>query len=83
MDAGGRDIGAFVARVQGALAQGKPRNLVLDLRFDIGGDIDTTRDLARDIAAKVPGRIFVLIGPYTFSAGIVFAGTTWLGFAAR
>ena len=73
MDAGGRDIGAFVARVQGALAERKPRNLVLDLRFDIGGDIDTTRELAREIAAKVPGRIFVLVGPYTFSAGIVFA----------
>jgi len=72
-DAGGRDIKAFVGRVRGSLAESRPKNLVLDLRFDIGGDIDQTRDLAREMVAAVPGRIFVLTGPYTFSAGIVFA----------
>lgn len=72
-DAGGRDIAAFVREVRQALAQAKPRHLVLDLRFDIGGDIDQTRELARDMATMVPGRLFVLTGPYTFSAGIVFA----------
>ena len=72
-DAGGRDIRAFVGRVRESLAVGRPKNLVLDLRFDIGGDIDQTRDLARAMVAAVPGRIFVLTGPYTFSAGIVFA----------
>ena len=72
-DAGGRDIKAFVERVRATLAESRPKNLVLDLRFDIGGDIDQTRDLAREMVAAVPGRIFVLTGPYTFSAGIVFA----------
>ena len=72
-DAGGRDIEAFVARVRESLAESRPMNLVLDLRFDIGGDIDQTRDLARTMVEAVPGRIFVLTGPYTFSAGIVFA----------
>lgn len=72
-DAGGKDIQAFVASVRAAVASLKPRNLVLDLRFDIGGDIDQTRGLARELVGAVPGRLFVLIGPYTFSAGIVFA----------
>lgn len=72
-DAGGRDIKAFVERVRKTLGEDKPKNLVLDLRFDIGGDIGQTRDLARAMVAAVPGRIFVLTGPYTFSAGIVFA----------
>jgi hypothetical protein len=72
-DAGGKDIEAFVQRVRDQLAASRPAHLVLDLRFDIGGDIDKTRDLARDMAHAIPGRIFVLTGPYTFSAGIVFA----------
>jgi hypothetical protein len=46
---------------------------VLDLGFDFGGDIHQTRELAREMVKAVPGRIFVLTGPYTFSAGIVFA----------
>jgi hypothetical protein len=72
-DAGGRDIGAFVKRVREELAATRPAYLVLDLRFDIGGDIDQTRELARLMAKSVPGRIFILTGPYTFSAGIVMA----------
>jgi hypothetical protein len=72
-DAGGRDIRAFVRRVEEEIAASKPSYLILDLRFDIGGDIDQTRELSRRIAASIPARIFVLTGPYTFSAGLVFA----------
>lgn len=72
-DAGGRDIAPFVQRVKEEIAATRPSYLVLDLRFDIGGDIDQTRELARYIAQSVPARIYVLTGPYTFSAGIVFA----------
>ena len=53
-----------------------PKNLVLDLRFDVGGNIDETRDLARIIATNVRGRIYVLMGPYIFFAGIVMAAAT-------
>jgi hypothetical protein len=72
-DAGGKDIQAFVQRVRDELVATHPAYLVLDLRFDIGGDIDQTRGLAHEMARAIPGRIFVLTGPYTFSAGIVFA----------
>jgi len=74
-DAMGVDIAPFVDQVRQAIEQRTPHNLILDLRFDIGGDIDQTRELARVMAAHVPGRIYVLIGPYTFSAGIVFAAS--------
>jgi hypothetical protein len=72
-DAGGREIQPFVQRVRDEMAAVHPTYLVLDLRFDIGGDIDQTRELATQMVRAVPGRIFVLTGPYTFSAGIVFA----------
>ena len=56
-----------------ALKAQKPRNVILDLRFDVGGNIMLTRGLARDIATTTPGRVFVLTSPFTFSAGIVTA----------
>ena len=48
-------------------------NLIVDLRFDTGGDIDLTRDWQRALAARVPGQIYVLVSRHTFSAGIVSA----------
>jgi hypothetical protein len=49
------------------------RRVVLDLRFNAGGDytktVDFTRDLPRHIAAD--GRLWLLVGNDTFSAGIV------------
>jgi hypothetical protein len=47
------------------------QNLVFDLRFNVGGDISKSRDFLRAITKLVPGRIYVLISRYTFSAGIV------------
>jgi hypothetical protein len=72
-DAEGREISPFVKRVHDEVQKTQPKNLVLDLRFDIGGDIDQTRDLARALAANVRERIYVVISRYTFSAGIVMA----------
>ncbi len=63
-------IDAFVAAVAAQLAKAPPLNLILDLRFDTGGDNTRNRTLMRIIAARVAGRIFVITGPYTFSAGI-------------
>ena len=63
-------IDRFVATVADRLANAPPHNLILDLRFDTGGDNTRNRALMRTIAAKVPGRTFVIVGPYTFSAGI-------------
>jgi hypothetical protein len=72
-DARGQEIAPFVAQVRTAVEASPPTNLVLDLRFDIGGDITETRQLMRFLPTQVKQRIYVLTGPYTFSAGIVSA----------
>ncbi len=63
----------FVVDVEKRIESEHSANLVLDLRFDVGGNCDYTRELMRWLATHVTGRIFVLTGPYTFSAGIVNA----------
>jgi hypothetical protein len=63
----------FVVDVEKRIESEHFANLVLDLRFDVGGNCDYTRELMRWLATHVTGRIFVLTGPYTFSAGIVNA----------
>ena len=72
-DAEGHEIGPFVRQVRTEVEKSRPKNLVLDLRFDIGGNIDETRDLIRTLTANVRERIYVITSRYTFSAGIVMA----------
>jgi hypothetical protein len=43
------------------------------LRCDIGGNLLTTLDFMRRLAGSVNGHTFLLVGPYTFSAGIISA----------
>jgi hypothetical protein len=47
---------------------------VLDLRLNGGGDPTQARDFAESLPTLVPGTIFVLTGPATFSAAISTAG---------
>ena len=49
------------------------RNLVVDLRFDGGGDISRTTGFFDGLAARVPGCTYVIVSRLTFSAGIVAA----------
>jgi hypothetical protein len=50
--------------------------LIVDLRFDGGGDLNTTRPLFEALPGMVPGdgRIFALTSGWTFSAGISSLG---------
>jgi hypothetical protein len=66
-------IEAFQARTAAKLAQEKPEHLVLDLRFDGGGDISKSVGFFPGLFAAVPGRIYVIVSRLTFSAGIVAA----------
>ncbi|MBS0376456.1 MAG: hypothetical protein JSR73_17890 [Proteobacteria bacterium] len=63
----------FCRRVDAAVAAQHPRHLIVDLRFDTGGNIDLTRAWQRSLVARVPGRVYVLVSRHTFSAGIVAA----------
>jgi len=72
-DMNGETVADFRHKVDEEIDEYHPRHLIVDLRFDTGGDIDATRDWQRALPARIPGRVYVLVGRYTFSAGIVAA----------
>lgn len=74
LDAADQPIAAFLAEVEATIAATSPRNLVLDLRMNGGGDLTKARDFMKGLPARVPGRIFVLTSPWTFSASISSLG---------
>jgi hypothetical protein len=71
---GGETIHAFGDSLLRRLGHEPPKKLVLDLRFNTGGNLDLADTLLRRIAAlplaQEPGRLFVITGRATFSAGI-------------
>ncbi|HEX6884658.1 MAG TPA: hypothetical protein VF530_14885 [Planctomycetota bacterium] len=71
-DAGGQRIRDFTARTVERLQQDEPRSIVLDNRQNGGGDLTTTADFALELPSFVQpgGRVYVLTGNGTFSAGI-------------
>jgi hypothetical protein len=71
-DQGGQSIKEFVSSTESRLRQVKPCSVILDLRYDDGGDFTNTYGFARDLPQLIPptGKIVMLTGPATFSAGI-------------
>jgi hypothetical protein len=67
-------IETFFADARATLKKAKPANVIVDLRMDGGGDLNTTRDFMQALPSLVPGRIFILTSGRTFSAGIASAG---------
>lgn len=72
-DLEGYSIADFLKDARDEIAMRKPRELVVDLRFNIGGNLSLTLDFMRKLADAVPGRTWLLVGPYTYSAGIISA----------
>jgi len=71
----GLGIDAFLARALATLRARRPRNIVVDLRFNLGGDLN----LARDFMAALPGiaqngRVYAITSGRTFSAAISSLG---------
>ena len=71
-DFGSKRIRDFAARTEERLQQDQPRSIVLDDRENGGGDLTTTADFALELPSFVQpgGRVYVLTGNGTFSAGI-------------
>ena len=63
-----------LAQFDAAMDEHHPRNIVLDMRLNGGGDLNTTRDFIQALPARAPGRIFALTSPWTFSAAISSVG---------
>lgn len=72
---GGLHITAFLDSVLSELRARRPRNIVLDLRFNMGGNLNITRDFMRalpDLARG--GRVYAITSGRTFSAAISSLG---------
>lgn len=69
-------IESFLAKALATLKKAKTRHVIVDLRLDGGGNLNTTRDFFRRLPSLLrrDGRIFVLTSGHTFSAGIASAG---------
>ena len=72
-DEDGYPIAPFLKATSEALEAAKPRDVIVDLRFDIGGNLLTTIDFMRRLPSLASRRAYLLVGPYTFSAGIISA----------
>lgn len=73
-DAEDKPIASALRQFERAIADESPSNLVLDMRLNAGGDLNTTRAFVRSLPERIPGRIFVLTSPWTFSAAISSVG---------
>jgi hypothetical protein len=72
-DEDGYPIAPFLEAASAELEAARPQNLIVDLRFDIGGNLLTTLDFMHRLPALASRRVYLLVGPYTFSAGIISA----------
>jgi hypothetical protein len=71
---GGETTRAFGDRLLAEIAERAPARLVIDLRFNTGGNLDLAEPLFERISelplASERGRLFVIVGRTTFSAGM-------------
>ncbi len=74
-DAGPQHIGDFLSATQDEMRAHRPCNIILDLRFNTGGDYTKAAHFASHLPDFLPpgGRIYLLTGPQTFSAAITTA----------
>jgi hypothetical protein len=74
-DVGNQHIKDFVAATEADMRANKPCAVILDLRYDDGGNYQNTAGFAKDLPNLTTpgGRIYLLTGPSTFSAGITTA----------
>jgi len=72
----GERIHPFLTHARQSIAQAKPQNVILDMRFDGGGDYTKTASFMADLPGMIPdtGRVFVITHASTFSAGISSVG---------
>ena len=76
IDAGGESIAAFLAASDSLRRSWHRKNVVLDMRFNGGGNLQLTRDFVSSLPKQLDpdARIVVLTSPWTFSAAISTTG---------
>jgi hypothetical protein len=69
-DAPNHPIADFLAGLDREIDARRPANVIVDMRLNGGGNLQTTRDFMQALPSRVPGHLFVLTSPWTFSAAI-------------
>jgi hypothetical protein len=71
-DVDGHPISAFLQATTDEMRAHRPCNIILDMRFNTGGDYTKAARFASRLPKFLPpsGRIYLLTGPQTFSAAI-------------
>ena len=79
-DGEGETLDAFGQRLLGELNARQPNKMIIDLRFNTGGDAAKAHGFLKALTAmpwtRERGRLVTILGPNTFSAGITHA--VWL-----
>jgi hypothetical protein len=72
----GERIRPFLSQARQSIAQTQPRNVIVDMRFNGGGDYTKTAGFMSDLPGMIPaaGRVFVITHAATFSAAISSVG---------
>jgi Peptidase family S41 len=73
VNASSESLAAFTVRLGGFLASHDVDKLVIDMRWNNGGDTFLNQPLfhmVANAAVNRPGHLFIIIGPRTFSAGV-------------
>lgn len=76
IDVQGESIAAFLNEAGTARARARRKNVVLDMRFNGGSNLQLTREFMASLPGRLPpgGRVVVLTSPWTFSAAISSIG---------
>jgi hypothetical protein len=70
----GPGIDTFLENTLGELRRRRPRNIIVDLRFNIGGDLNLARDFMQALPALARDRVYAITSGRTFSAAISSLG---------
>ena len=76
IDAAGQSIAQFLEGADAARRRAHRDNVVLDMRFNGGGNLQLTHAFMASLPSRLPptGRVVVLTSPWTFSAAISSVG---------
>lgn len=70
----GQSFAKFLKQATAEIKSRKPENLILDMRFNGGGDYTQSASFMKSLPKLVHGRVFVLTSKDTFSAAVTSVG---------
>jgi hypothetical protein len=69
------DLPTFLGQALHDVTEHRAKHAIVDMRFNWGGGYELTRRFSADLAKALPadGKVFIITGPNTFSAGLIMA----------